>query len=306
MSLVLAFSNLGYGDLSPIPDSHSSGIQNEYDSMNSAYQETSLFYPRHTRHTSHRSLFHENDRGFVDGMHGLVDDMALRDNVDIEYSDVPRGAGFDNSFYQSRMTTGYNTHDRSSYVNPSSAHSLIGSNGDYNSRRFDTGLYSSSQLQSDYSHLLSEPPPLPENDSFPYSSVSSNSNSLYGNPSLMPEHPQTHCRMYSSPSFNSPSVVLNSSYPHPSPSGRPFNPMYSRQNPEYGYGINNIFVFHFLEDKQMMEIPVAYPEYHSKESSPMVPDGPPKKLPYPCRDFRNGRCTRGENCRFMHYMESRY
>lgn len=56
----------------------------------------------------------------------------------------------------------------------------------------------------------------------------------------------------------------------------------------------------------MMEIPVAYPEYHSKESSPMVPDGPPKKLPYPCRDFRNGRCTRGENCRFMHYMESRY
>lgn len=235
--LLLAFSNLGYGDLSPIPDSHSSGIQNEYDSLNSAYQETSLFYPGHTRHTSHRSFLHENDRGHIDRMNGLVDDMALMDNVDIDYSYVPRGAGFDNSFYQSRLTTGYNAHDRNPYANPPSAHSLIGSSGDYNSRRFDNGLYSSSQFQPDYSHLLSEPPPLPENDSFPYSSVSSNSNSLYGNPSLIPDHPQTHCRMYSSPSFNSPPMVMNSSYHHPSPSARPFNSMPSRQNPEYGYGM---------------------------------------------------------------------
>ena len=30
---------------------------------------------------------------------------------------------------------------------------------------------------------------------------------------------------------------------------------------------------------------------------------PVKKLPYACRDFKNGKCTRGENCRFLHVLE---
>ena len=44
--------------------------------------------------------------------------------------------------------------------------------------------------------------------------------------------------------------------------------------------------------------------FHSKEISPL-PEVPPKKLPYPCRDFRNHRCTRGDACKFMHYPESK-
>ena len=36
----------------------------------------------------------------------------------------------------------------------------------------------------------------------------------------------------------------------------------------------------------------------------MVPEVPPKKLPYPCRDFRNHLCKRGDACKFMHYTEN--
>ena len=44
--------------------------------------------------------------------------------------------------------------------------------------------------------------------------------------------------------------------------------------------------------------------FHSKEISPL-PEVPPKKLPYPCRDFRNHRCNRGDAWKFMHYAESK-
>ena len=36
----------------------------------------------------------------------------------------------------------------------------------------------------------------------------------------------------------------------------------------------------------------------AKEPSPV-----PTKLPYECRDFRSGKCTRGENCKFMHVQD---
>lgn len=43
-------------------------------------------------------------------------------------------------------------------------------------------------------------------------------------------------------------------------------------------------------------------------SSPIPPgmEVPAKKMPYACRDFRNGKCTRGDNCKFMHVLESRF
>ena len=42
-------------------------------------------------------------------------------------------------------------------------------------------------------------------------------------------------------------------------------------------------------------------------NSPIPPgmEAPQKKMPYACRDFRNGKCTRGDNCKFMHVLESR-
>ena len=41
--------------------------------------------------------------------------------------------------------------------------------------------------------------------------------------------------------------------------------------------------------------------------SPIPPglDVPPKKQPYACRDFINGKCNRGEKCKFLHVIESR-
>ena len=30
------------------------------------------------------------------------------------------------------------------------------------------------------------------------------------------------------------------------------------------------------------------------------------RLPYACRDFKNGHCARGEHCRFIHTLDSRF
>lgn len=44
--------------------------------------------------------------------------------------------------------------------------------------------------------------------------------------------------------------------------------------------------------------PAGNPAKPAKEPSPV-----PTKLPYECRDFRSGKCTRGENCKFMHVQD---
>lgn len=51
--------------------------------------------------------------------------------------------------------------------------------------------------------------------------------------------------------------------------------------------------------------------YHSQRPSQEHVDPPQStevlsgKLPYACRDFRNGQCYRGEKCRFMHVYDSK-
>ena len=51
---------------------------------------------------------------------------------------------------------------------------------------------------------------------------------------------------------------------------------------------------------EQAEEPVSKPAVHTQYPTQ---EGT-KKLPYACRDFRNGKCTRGENCKFMHVYES--
>ena len=38
----------------------------------------------------------------------------------------------------------------------------------------------------------------------------------------------------------------------------------------------------------------------------MQPFNTINRLPYACRDFRNGHCARGEHCRFIHTLDSRF
>ena len=52
-------------------------------------------------------------------------------------------------------------------------------------------------------------------------------------------------------------------------------------------------------------VPVHSVKQPSRESTPRE-ETPVVKLPYACRDFRNGTCTRGEKCRFMHALEGRH
>lgn len=55
-----------------------------------------------------------------------------------------------------------------------------------------------------------------------------------------------------------------------------------------------------LRAQQFSPRPIEREEFHAKP----VTQEPGKKLPYACRDFRNGKCTRGDACKFMHVMES--
>ena len=144
--------------------------------------------------------------------------------------------------------------------------SLMNPTGDSYQRRYEPSVHSFSRPNWEFGGLYSEPP-LVNDDLYTYSSTNQT-------PLMHPEARRTHQRNYSNPAISSPSFSSNyPSYPVPG--------MY--------YG---------MEERQFLDMNGMY-----SDSSP-IPDVPPKKLPYPCRDFRNGRCKRGEYCKFMHNFDS--
>lgn len=224
----VALSYLGNGDKSPIPDPFHTGFQNGNDSMNLSNQDASLFNPRHTRHISHRSLLFENDRPPVDGMYGIVDDNGLRDNLSVGHSEVSYGNAFDGPFNRHPLS-GYG-YDRNSSFLSSSNHSLLGSQGEFSHRRIGSSSNTQLSHQHDPSYLLSEPPLFPENESYLYSSIPSGN---FKNQPMMPDRP-THYRMYSSPSFCSPTMMMGSGYSNANQRSGPF------PHPNTGYAFGTV------------------------------------------------------------------
>ena len=156
----------------------------------------------------------------------------------------------------------------------------------------------------------SEPPLFSEIESMSHHSTSQSSFSF--------DSSNHHLRMYSSPISSSESghgdlFLPNacSLYPHSSLTFHHVDSM-----PFNGYFV---YLTSCVDDPLMIPSreEIEQSPIHSSHSPcfkpkqershhPLPPEGLNRKLPYACRDFRNGQCTRGEKCRFMHVCDGTY
>ena len=72
--------------------------------------------------------------------------------------------------------------------------------------------------------------------------------------------------------------------------------------------VDDLFVLPQREEKEKPSVEFSHsphldPVSERSHETSLPPDILRRKLPYACRDFRNGQCTRGEKCRFMHVYD---
>ena len=240
-----------------------------------------------SQHHSVRSLLAEPDSYLEDGFYGFGDDNYVSELSANEMMDLQNPAYNDVSFYKSNRSlhSPFPPLDSPrSYFHPQSPFSRIPFNNDH-APRFGDGMSRMRQpSQKDLfsSPILSEPPLFPEVDPFV--------NQI--RPPLFSERP-SHSRMYSSPSFNATSFFSHSTHLSDC-----LLSSHSRHNSELLRG------FRFPPILPVEDVSSDYVPYTPSVDVRMPPE-PVKKLPYACRDFKNGKCTRGENCRFLHVFEGK-
>ena len=71
------------------------GFQGVDDSLNSIYENNTRRSPGHTRHTSQKFSFYDNERNQLDGYYGLTDEMGMMDNHSVDFSDMSHGNTFE-------------------------------------------------------------------------------------------------------------------------------------------------------------------------------------------------------------------
>ena len=67
----------------------------------------------------------------------------------------------------------------------------------------------------------------------------------------------------------------------------------------------SIRAHHSVDSPPHPSAPTGASDAHVQEHSSNNFEQPVCKLPYACRDFRNGTCTRGDNCKFMHSLDGK-
>ena len=223
-----------------------------------------------------RSLLLEPDGYLEDGFYRFGDDNYLSELSSNEMTDLQNPARTDASFHKSsrNLHSAFPPVDssKSFYHSPSFSLNLFGNDP---APRFHDGMNRmrpSSQKDLLSSPILSEPPLFSDIEPLV----------PQHRPPLFSERP-SHSRMYSSPSFNAPSLFSHSANPSDCLLS------HSRHNSE-------------LRGFPKDDFPPDFPSFAPAADIALPPE-PVKKLPYACRDFKNGKCTRGENCRFLHVYE---
>ena len=162
---------------------------------------------------------------------------------------------------------------------------------------------------TDAFHLTSEPPLPPDSDLRPF---------LASPPPFRDPRP-THFRFNSSPAFPAGTVGPLPAGPS-APSGTAGNyrnrpgsrGLHSRHASESTLPRGSRLPSRSPEDTpRELRDPREWPGRSEEVRSPAgnaskpakEPSPVPTKLPYECRDFRSGKCTRGENCKFMHVQD---
>lgn len=224
-----------------------------------------------------RSLLLEPDGYLEDGFYRFGDDNYLSELSSNEMTDLQNPARTDASFHKSNRSlhSAFPPVDSSKpfYHSPSFSLNLFGNDP---APRFHDGMNRmrpSSQKDLLSSPILSEPPLFSDIEPLV----------PQHRPPLFSERP-SHSRMYSSPSFNAPSLFSHSAHPSDC-----LLSSHSRHNSE-------------LRGLPKDDFPPDFPSFAPAADIALPPE-PVKKLPYACRDFKNGKCTRGENCRFLHVYE---
>ena len=191
------------------------------------------------------------------------------------------------------------------------AFSMLPPNSEVPYRYYDMPPIDSRYYPSYPDPMRNEPPFQSENDPSMYS----RQRQRYSM-SLMPEY-QNHLRISSSPTIqlgsnsNDPGYfpngvrsTLSSSNLHSHNNSETFSespyPRLPRSDSH-----KSIRAHHSVDAPPHPSVPTGASDTHVQEHSSSNVEQPVCKLPYACRDFRNGNCTRGDNCKFMHSLDGR-